>query len=90
MEQLGLIPLDTLPPKIKYGLLFEHLPSLCLREKARGRRPFPRDALLKALIYKALRRVNDHALPGGALKGGGKLPLLSPPYLYPIIEMLFV
>jgi len=58
MEQLGLISLDTLPPKIKYGLLFEHLPALCLREKVRGRRPFPRDALLKAFIYKALRRVN--------------------------------
>jgi len=57
MEQLGLIPLDTLPPKIKYGLLFEHLPALCLREKDRGRRPFPRDALLKAFIYKALRRI---------------------------------
>ena len=58
MEQLGLIPVDNLPPKIKYGLLFEHLPSLCLREKVRGRRPFPRDALLKAFIYKTLRRVN--------------------------------
>jgi len=57
MEQLGLIPPDTLPPTAKYGLLFGHLPSLCLREKGRGRRPFPRDTLLKACIYKALRRL---------------------------------
>jgi len=50
-------PPDTLPPAVKYGLLFEHLPSLSLKQKGRDRRPFPRDALLKACIYKALHRL---------------------------------
>ena len=36
MEQLAHIPHDTLPPTVTYGLLYEHLPSLCLREKGRG------------------------------------------------------
>jgi hypothetical protein len=57
MQQLGLIPFDTLPPRVKYSVFFQHLPSLSLREQGRGRRHFPRDALLKALIYKTLRRI---------------------------------
>ena len=57
MEQLGLLPLELLPPRVKYNLLFEHLPSLSINEKSRGRPPFPQDALLKAFIYKALRRI---------------------------------
>jgi hypothetical protein len=57
MKQLDLIPLETLPPRIKYDFLFEPLPSLSLHPKGRGRPPFSRDALLKAFIYKALRRM---------------------------------
>jgi len=57
MKQLGLIPLETLPPRVKYDFLFEPLPSLSLSPKERGRPPFSRDALLKAFIYKALRRL---------------------------------
>lgn len=57
MKQLNLIPLETLPPRIKYDFLFEPLPSLGLNPKDRGRPPFSRDALLKAFIYKALRRL---------------------------------
>jgi hypothetical protein len=58
MKQFGLLPLEALAPKVPYAFLFEHLPSLSLREHSRGRPPFPRDALLKAFIYKALRRLN--------------------------------
>jgi len=57
MKQLGLLPLETLPPRINYDLLFKHLPSLALSESDRGRPPLSRDALLKAFIYKALRRL---------------------------------
>ncbi len=57
MKQLELLPLETLPPRVKYDFLFEPLPSLSLNPKERGRPPFSRDALLKAFIYKALRRL---------------------------------
>ena len=57
MKQLNLIPLETLPLRVKYDVLFEPLPSLSLNPKERGRPPFSRDALLKAFIYKALRRL---------------------------------
>ncbi len=46
-----------LPPAIKYETLFEHLPKLPENRAKTGRRPFPRNFLLKALIYKALRRL---------------------------------
>jgi len=57
MKQLELLPLETLPPRVKYDFLFEPLPALSLHPKQRGRPPFSRDALLKAFIYKALRRL---------------------------------
>ncbi|MGB9629821.1 MAG: transposase [Thermodesulfobacteriota bacterium] len=57
MKQLDLFQLETLPPTVKYDLVFEALPSLPLQPKERGRPPFSRDALLKAFIYKALRRL---------------------------------
>lgn len=57
MKQLGLVPLDLLHPRVKFDLLFEHLPSISVQEKERGRPPFSQDALLKALVYKALRRL---------------------------------
>jgi len=57
MEQLGLLPLELLSPRVKYNLLFEPLPSLSMKEKGRGRPSFSQDALLKAFIYKALRRL---------------------------------
>ena len=31
MKQFGLLPLETLAPRVQYGLLFQHLPSLSLR-----------------------------------------------------------
>ena len=57
MRQLGLIPLDELPPSVRYDFLFRNLPPLSVRESRRGRPAYPRDALLKAFIYKALRRM---------------------------------
>ena len=57
MKQLDLLQLETLPPRVKYDFLFEPLPFLSLHPKERGRPPFSRDALLKAFVYKALRRL---------------------------------
>ena len=57
MKQLDLLPLETLPPRVKYDFLFEPLPSLSLSPKERDRPSFSRDSLLKAFIYKALRRL---------------------------------
>jgi len=57
VKQLDLLQLETLPPRVKYDFLFEPLPSLSLHPKERGRPPFSRDALLKAFVYKALRRL---------------------------------
>jgi hypothetical protein len=57
MKQLSLLQLETLPPRVKYDFLFEPLPSLSLHPKEKGRPPFSRDALLKAFVYKALRRL---------------------------------
>jgi len=57
MKQSSLLPLETLPPRIHYGFLFQYFPSLSLGKNDRGRPPLSRDALLKAFIYKALRRL---------------------------------
>jgi hypothetical protein len=45
-----------LPPAIKYKKLFENLPKLEEHIAKTGRRPTSRNSLLKALIYKSLRR----------------------------------
>lgn len=55
-SQLLFDPLD-LPPAIKYEKFFENLPLIEERIAKTGRRPFSRNSLLKALIYKALRRL---------------------------------
>lgn len=57
MRQLGLLPIETLSPRVQYELLFQHLPCLSLRENDRGRPALPKDAFLRAFIYKALRRL---------------------------------
>ena len=57
VRQPGLLPPETLPPPVQYESLFQNLPSLALRENKRGRPPLPKDAFLKAFIYKALRRL---------------------------------
>ena len=50
-------PLD-LPPAIKYDILFNNLPPLTQHLAKTGRRPIERNVLLRALIYKALRRLS--------------------------------
>jgi len=45
-----------LPPAVKYEKLFENLPKLKEYMPKTGRRPISRNSLLKALIYKSLRR----------------------------------
>ena len=59
MKQLGLLSVESIAPRVRYEALFEHLPSLPRRETHRGRSPLSRDALLRAFIYKALRRVKS-------------------------------
>jgi hypothetical protein len=57
MHQPGLFHGEHLPLRIAYGQLFRHLPSFPLSEApARGRPEISRDALLRGLIYRALRR----------------------------------
>jgi len=46
----------SLPPAVKYEKLFENLPKLEELIPKTGRRPISRNSLLRALIYKALRR----------------------------------
>lgn len=46
-----------LPAAVRYEKLFDNLPPLEEKIHRRGRRPFSRNSLLKALIYKALRRL---------------------------------
>lgn len=45
-----------LPPAVKYEKLFENLPLLPENIPKTGRCPISRNSLLKALIYKSLRR----------------------------------
>jgi len=47
----------TLPPAVRYDKLFENLPMIQEQRIGTGRRPVSRNSLLKALIYKALRRI---------------------------------
>jgi hypothetical protein len=51
-----LFDLADLPPAIKYEKLFENLPMLQEKIPKTGRRPVSKNSLLKALIYKSLRR----------------------------------
>jgi hypothetical protein len=58
MKQMDLLTPTSLSQPIPYDLLFEPLPIDPPLEKGRGRPPFPRNALLKAFIYKALRGID--------------------------------
>ena len=51
-----LFNLADLPPAVKYEKLFENLPMLQENIPKTGRRPVSRNSMLKALIYKSLRR----------------------------------
>lgn len=58
MKQNYLFEPEDLPPRILYEKLFENLPHVSWEKRKGGRPPFPRDSLLKAVIYKALRRIH--------------------------------
>ena len=51
-----LFDLADLPPAVKYEKLFENLPMLQENIPKTGRRPVSKNNILKALIYKSLRR----------------------------------
>jgi transposase len=51
-----LFDLADLPPAVKYEKLFENLPILQENIPKTGRRPVSKNSMLKALIYKSLRR----------------------------------
>ena len=51
-----LFDLANLPPAVKYEKLFENLPMLQENIPKTGRRPVSKNSILKALIYKSLRR----------------------------------
>lgn len=51
-----LFDLADLPPAVKYEKLFENLPMLQENSLKSGRRPVSKNSMLKALIYKSLRR----------------------------------
>lgn len=59
MRQLRLLPFAPLSPRVQYDFLFQHLPLLSLRANDRGRPALSKDALLRAFIYKALRRLKS-------------------------------
>ena len=57
MYQPGLFHGEHLPLRVAYGQLFQHLPTFPVAVAcACGRPEISRDALLRALIYRALRR----------------------------------
>lgn len=57
MKPPSLFSPEDLPPRIRYEKLFAHLPSLDETPKTRGRPPFSKNAILRALIYRHLRGI---------------------------------
>ena len=55
MKTPSLFNPEDLPPRIRYEKLFKHLPPMEQPSKVRGRPPFPKEAILRALIYRNLR-----------------------------------
>jgi len=53
----SLFPPEEIPSRVRFEKLFSHLPALGQKESTRGRPPFARDALMRALIYQHLRRL---------------------------------
>jgi hypothetical protein len=55
MKTPSLFNPEDLPPRIRYEKLFKHLPPMDESSNVRGRPPFPKEAILRALIYRNLR-----------------------------------
>jgi hypothetical protein len=56
MRQPGLFHGEHLPFRVAYQQLFKHLPTFPVQAISRGRPEVSRDALLRALVYRGLRR----------------------------------
>jgi hypothetical protein len=56
MSQPSLFHGEHLPLRVAYQQLFKHLPVFPVQAISRGRPEVSRDALLRALVYRALRR----------------------------------
>lgn len=56
MHQSGLFHGEQLPFRVAYQQLFHNLPTFPVQPASRGRPEVSRDALLRALVYRALRR----------------------------------
>ena len=55
MKPTSLFNPEDLPSRIRYEKLFKHLPPMEETSKERGRPPFPKETILRALIYRHLR-----------------------------------
>lgn len=55
MKTSSLFNPEGLPPRIRYEKLFKNLPSMEEISKVRGRPPFSKEAILRALINRNLR-----------------------------------
>jgi len=55
MKPTSLFNPENIPPRIRYEKLFKHLPPMEETSKERGRLPFPKETILRALIYRHLR-----------------------------------
>jgi len=58
MHQRFLLAPETISPRVSYEKLFDNLPELPSERTRQGRPPVPRDALLKALVYRNLRGID--------------------------------
>ena len=58
MHQRFLLAPETISPRVRYEKLFDNLPELPSERTRQGRPPVPRDALLKALVYRNLRGID--------------------------------
>jgi len=57
MKNLSLFKAEDIPPRVQYKKLFSHLLSIHEDQSKRGKPPFSKDSLLRALIYKNLRSI---------------------------------
>jgi len=58
MNQLPLLRGSHLPSMFRYGVLFSNLPSLSVTQiSGAGRKPYDRNFLLRALVYRCLRQI---------------------------------
>jgi transposase len=55
MKILSLFRPEEIPPRVRFEKLFSHLPAWAQKISIRGRPPFARESLLRALIYQRLR-----------------------------------